>query len=259
LETRASGTPEERLLEALAAGPRDVRDLARALDLDLDSTRLLLATQIETGAVVTLGETTGEPLAPNRLVALRSTFDMLAEIVVTSVGDYHQRFPLRRGMPREDVRSRLTVPNRVFDALALSLAAAGRLHDRGGIMALPNFAILLTPPQQHAADRYIAALATNPNAPPAPAEFGMQPELLAALEEIGAVVRLPDNVVFGTAQLAGIRAETLNIIDEQGEITLASFRDHFGTSRKYAQAVLEYFDQQRITRRVGDVRVRGAG
>ncbi|HEX5164327.1 MAG TPA: SelB C-terminal domain-containing protein, partial [Thermomicrobiales bacterium] len=59
-------------------------------------------------------------------------------------------------------------------------------------------------------------------------------------------------------QLAEIQGETLRLIDEHGSLTLAQFRDHFGSSRKYAQAVLEYFDQQRITRRVGDARVRGS-
>ncbi|MCD6027878.1 MAG: selenocysteine-specific translation elongation factor, partial [Thermomicrobiales bacterium] len=44
---------------------------------------------------------------------------------------------------------------------------------------------------------------------------------------------------------------------EQGTMTLAQFRDHFGTSRKYAQAALEHLDRLKYTRRVGDDRVRG--
>jgi selenocysteine-specific elongation factor len=40
-------------------------------------------------------------------------------------------------------------------------------------------------------------------------------------------------------------------------MTLAQFRDHFGTSRKYAQATLEHLDRLKFTRRVGDDRVRG--
>ncbi|MCS7051587.1 MAG: SelB C-terminal domain-containing protein [Thermomicrobium sp.] len=48
------------------------------------------------------------------------------------------------------------------------------------------------------------------------------------------------------------------MLDAQGSITLAQVRDTLGTSRKYAQALLEYLDQRRITRRVGDARVRYA-
>jgi selenocysteine-specific elongation factor len=44
-------------------------------------------------------------------------------------------------------------------------------------------------------------------------------------------------------------------IRKHGSITLAQVRDMFGTSRKYAQALLEHMDDAKITRRVGDERV----
>jgi selenocysteine-specific elongation factor len=44
-------------------------------------------------------------------------------------------------------------------------------------------------------------------------------------------------------------------IKDSGEITVADVRDMFGTSRKYALALLDYLDKQRVTRRVGDARV----
>ncbi|MDQ2655419.1 MAG: SelB C-terminal domain-containing protein, partial [Chloroflexota bacterium] len=51
-------------------------------------------------------------------------------------------------------------------------------------------------------------------------------------------------------------AETLAYIDTHGTITMAQFRDHFGASRKYAQAALEHMDRLKLTRRSGDDRVR---
>lgn len=41
----------------------------------------------------------------------------------------------------------------------------------------------------------------------------------------------------------------------EGDLTVASLRDAIGTSRKYALAILEFFDSQGVTRRVGDKRV----
>jgi selenocysteine-specific elongation factor len=169
------------------------------------------------------------------------------------------RYPLRRGMPKEEARNRLALAGRELDATVQTLATAGSIVDRGSLLALPEHAIALTPEQQRAADRFVSALAENPNSPPPPDSFGIGPDLLAALADLGKIVRLPDNVVFGAEQLATIQQETLHLIDAQGSLTLAQFRDHFGSSRKYAQAVLEYFDQQRVTRRVGDARVRGTG
>jgi selenocysteine-specific elongation factor len=38
-------------------------------------------------------------------------------------------------------------------------------------------------------------------------------------------------------------------------VTAAQVRDQFNTSRKYSVGLLEYLDAQRVTKRVGDVRV----
>ncbi len=42
---------------------------------------------------------------------------------------------------------------------------------------------------------------------------------------------------------------------EQGKITVAEVRDLFGTSRKYALAIMEHLDETKVTVRVGDERV----
>jgi selenocysteine-specific elongation factor len=153
----------------------------------------------------------------------------------------------------------LQLDARVFDALIQTLAARGSVVDLGNALAQGGWRVTLNAEEQRRAETYIAALESSPDAPPAPADFGLDTELLAALEDQGGLVRLADNVVFGAAHLERVRVETLALIDAQGTLTLAQFRDYFGSSRKYAQAVLEYFDQQRVTRRVGDARVRGSG
>ncbi len=54
-------------------------------------------------------------------------------------------------------------------------------------------------------------------------------------------------------------AETQRALAEDGRITIKTLRDRFNTSRKYAQATLEYFDSLGITRRAGDDHVMGSG
>ena len=46
---------------------------------------------------------------------------------------------------------------------------------------------------------------------------------------------------------------------EKDELTLAEFRDLLNTSRKYALAVLEYFDKNKILKKEGDIRRMGQG
>jgi selenocysteine-specific elongation factor len=64
-----------------------------------------------------------------------------------------------------------------------------------------------------------------------------------------------DGVIFaGSAYQEMVRRIKAHI-EQSGDITVGDVRDMFSTSRKYALAALEYLDQQRITRRVGDERV----
>ena len=71
----------------------------------------------------------------------------------------------------------------------------------------------------------------------------------------GDTVRLA-NGLFATTETAEATLEKIkSICREEGEITLAGLRDRLSTSRKYAQAWLEYSDTVGVTRRIGDTRV----
>jgi selenocysteine-specific elongation factor len=88
--------------------------------------------------------------------------------------------------------------------------------------------------------------------PPADAELG-PPEALAALRAHGRAVRLGRDMHIHPDALADVERRVV-AIGAAGEITLAALRDDLGTSRKYAQALLEHFDAARLTLRVGDAR-----
>jgi selenocysteine-specific elongation factor len=71
----------------------------------------------------------------------------------------------------------------------------------------------------------------------------------------GKVIKVSDNVVFATKAYNEMLAKITARIKEKGRISLGEVRDMFGTSRKYVQALLEYLDREKVTRRVGDDRV----
>ena len=77
----------------------------------------------------------------------------------------------------------------------------------------------------------------------------------------GEIVRVADQIAYPVEVFDAIRDGVVAWLDREGSITMAEYRDRFGTSRKYAQPTLEHLDELRVTRRKGDVRVRfrGAG
>ena len=75
------------------------------------------------------------------------------------------------------------------------------------------------------------------------------------LEAAGQAVRVGRNLHYHPGALAELEARVIAIAERDGSVTIAGVRDELGTSRKYAQALLEHLDRERVTRRDGDAHV----
>jgi selenocysteine-specific elongation factor len=100
---------------------------------------------------------------------------------------------------------------------------------------------------------YIQQLAREPYSPVT--DVPIDAELLNALIDLGKVVRVNESVIFDTAAYRAMTERIMAHLREKGSITVAEARTMFDSSRKYMLPLLEYLDQQRITRRIGDERV----
>jgi len=90
--------------------------------------------------------------------------------------------------------------------------------------------------------------------PPLDAELDAADEL-AALRAAGRAIRLGPAMHVHAEPLAAVRERLVGLLEAEGEVTLGRLRDELGTSRKYAQALLEHFDAEKLTLRRGDARV----
>jgi len=166
---------------------------------------------------------------------------------------YKTRYPLRIGMPREDVRRRLGIEPGVFDALIVH-AWQGVLERCGdGLLRRVGATVVLTGTQQQQVDAALAALRRQPYAPP---PTGLDRELQQFLVGSNQIIEIGEDVAFLHTAWEEMTEWVLITIDSAGHITVGGFRDRFGTTRKYALAVMEYLDDKKITRRRDDVRVR---
>jgi selenocysteine-specific elongation factor len=255
LELLASGSPEALVLHALERGIAEWRDVLQRTNLDETTATKAITQLIQQGQIVCLENAEGA-LNPGSALAERTALERITAQLLDLLRDYHARYPLRRGLPREMARSRLGLSPRFFELLVHWLTQAGAVIQDDDVLRLPEHRIQLTEEQENRARAYEAALLREPFSPPSPSEYGIEPELVQALADLGRVVRVNDEVVFAPSAWAEIKKRVLALIDAHGSVTLAQVRDALGTSRKYAQALLEYLDQQRVTRRIGDARVR---
>jgi selenocysteine-specific elongation factor len=79
--------------------------------------------------------------------------------------------------------------------------------------------------------------------------------LLAHLVANGTLVKLSPGIVYTQEAYEDAERRLVAHLEAHGQVTLGEVRDLLGTSRKYAQALIEYLDRMRVTKRVGDARV----
>ena len=255
LKRKLSGSPFARLREELQTvrGPVTPGDLAVKAGLTGDEVRQFLEEMRQAGDLFLyhLGNETYAVTA-----ALAASWEQAVE---AALQQYHQQFPLRSGYPKEELRSRIfsAIPPRLYQALLDRWAADRKVALTGQILARPGFSVHLTPEQQEICARAIATLQAQPFAPPAIEElrslFG-DPELFQYYLQQETLVKVGEEFYF--LKEAADRAWQLlrEFLTEHGTVTVAEARDLLGTSRRYCLPLLEFFDQSRKTRRVGDKR-----
>ncbi len=79
------------------------------------------------------------------------------------------------------------------------------------------------------------------------------------MQAMGELIRLEDTLLFHSERLKEMESSLVNYLDNNKEIGVSEFRDLVGTTRKYAVPLLNYFDNQGITIREGDVRILRTG
>jgi len=249
LEAREKGSPEDILLATLQANePAEFGAILPLCGLSPEEAKKALKTLASEGQVVMLGAE-----GPRALLFSSPGWDRLVKQAKEMGQGYHRQFPLRRGMPKEELRSRLKIPSPHFPNILQKLVEEGILVEEGALTRLSSHEIKLSARQQAEADAFLKLLSRNPYSPPG--ESLPEPELLNMLIEERRVVKISDNVIFSASAYDEMVGRVIEHLKSQGKITVAEVRDMFQTSRKYALALMEHLDERKITRRLGDERV----
>jgi selenocysteine-specific elongation factor len=259
LETLAQGSPAEVLLQALERlGPTPARDLLSASGLG-EAAPMALDHLLREGQAILLGaQADNQELASsNQLVAAHTWWATLTDRLRRALSAYHERFRLQAGMSREALRSGLRLEAKVFNAVMALAAAEEIIADEGAIVRLPSHTVRLDPEQQRQAEALLARFRRQPYTTPSVKESvaAVTEDVLNVLIARGDLVQVSPDVLFLPETYREMVARIRASLEQDGSITLAQARDMFGTSRKYAQALLEHLDETGVTKRVGDERV----
>ncbi|MDA8334267.1 MAG: selenocysteine-specific translation elongation factor [Peptococcaceae bacterium] len=257
IATREHGTPAELVAQHLAGlkVPAGAGDIAGDCGLSAEVT----------------GETLAFLAAGDRAVAMeglyldQARFAALVETMTVKLSAYQADYPLREGMPREELRSRVFTgwPAKPFAAVLEEAARRGAVVLSAKAAHLPGF--VPGTAMRETGERAAGLVREGGFLPPGweavLKELNLAPEpgseLLQLLLREGLLVKIADDAYWHRETLGEARDLVTGHLREKGEITVGALRDLLGTSRRFALPLLEYFDRERLTRRVGDVRVPG--
>lgn len=248
------GAPDDLLNQALLqSGPQSEKDLRAKVTLSVEDFTAGLVQLRDRGQVLSLPAGTGGQAG---LLAAAPWLEAESRRLLNILDEYHQRNPLRAGIPREELKSRLKYPAGIFAALLTRLAVDKQIQDEKGLLRRAGFAIRFSAEQKKQITVLLGAFVQTPNSPPTvkECEQAVGADVYDALLATGQLVQLTPEVVYRTEDYERLVSELKAWLTQKGSISVAEFRDHYQTSRRYALAFLEHMDQTGVTVREGDIR-----
>jgi selenocysteine-specific elongation factor len=197
-------------------------------------------------------------------VVAAAALAQLKQAALAAVEAFHAAQPLADGLPREELRAKVSGDVKLLHLVLESLVADRTLvverehvrrpqHDPARQQARADLAPL--------AERALQLWERAGLAPPRPAEAAVALSVTpAALQPVvdllvrgGSLVRAKD-LVFHHAAVADLRARLVAHLQAHGQITPQEWKELVGASRKFAIPLAEHFDAEKVTLRVGDLR-----
>jgi len=248
LEMRLDGTPAERLAQvAEGDAPIKLNALQKLVGYSDDELDQAIQEAQQEGLIIQLDDA---------LFWATISYQQIVSQMITEVAIYHENNPLRLGVLRAELQSRLKIKLNLLDKLLLNTE---QLVADGNLIRLVDHQITFSEKQLSNIETVMQQLAESAYTPPAVDVLNQiaGETVIRALIDLRELVNISDTIVFSQDAYRALVKHILAYIDKNGSIDAKTLRDEFSTSRKYAIAMLEHLDSLGITQRVGDVRQRG--
>jgi len=191
-------------------------------------------------------------------------YERLREMALVQLRTFHERFPMKSGLSKEEFRTKLPmeVDIKLFHILLNSLIQSKDLVAEKDKLRLSGHHVSSID-EKGLIERVESAVLKAGLQPPSPKELTeawseKEAEILAVFEHLsheGVLVRIRSGLYFHRASFEKLKADLLGYLKIHQEITTPQFKEMTGVSRKFAIPLIEYFDEIKLTIRVGEKRV----
>ncbi|HSE87697.1 MAG TPA: selenocysteine-specific translation elongation factor [Candidatus Binatia bacterium] len=199
-----------------------------------------------------------------RIYTTESKWQRLKNKLLATLTEFHKTHPLLPGMDMEELRGKLpyALSAKIFRAIVDTLLSEKIIAKEENLLRTVEHRVQLGGQEKSLMERIKKILGEQPMAPPDLKEIEKQlgvnrnklTEVIRLLERDRSVIRIATDLYYLSSTVDQVRAVLRKFLSEKGEITAGSFRDLIGSSRKYTIPLLEYFDREGLTIRIGDTR-----
>ncbi len=199
-----------------------------------------------------------------KIYTTETKWNQLKARLVQTLKEFHASHPLVPGMDMEELRGKLAfqLSPKIFRVVVDQFINEKIIVKEENLLRLASHRVQLGGQEKTLMDRIKKILGEQPLAPPDLKEIEKQAgvprnrlnEVIRLLEREGAVVRVTTDMYFLAGSIEQLRRTLTKHLTEKGEMTAAAFRDLIGSSRKYTIPLLEFFDRDGLTIRIGDIR-----
>ncbi|MBU0479666.1 MAG: selenocysteine-specific translation elongation factor [Proteobacteria bacterium] len=186
--------------------------------------------------------------------------------VCAIVEEFHRNNPLKPGIPKEELRNKLSANEnlKLFHSLLNDLVRKGRLSQDEAVVKVAGHEVSTEGDtgelKETMAAFYLAAGLSAPTVKELREKFKGSSETLVkgvldllVREEV--VCKISEDLFYHSQVINKIKEDLVKVIRENGEIDAQGFKNLTGLSRKFSIPLLEFFDRAKITLRVGDKRI----
>jgi selenocysteine-specific elongation factor len=190
-------------------------------------------------------------------------YNKAKEGVVTILEDYHRRFPLKTGLVKEELRSRMAgnVKEKLFNQLLNDLVRDNIIVREKDIIRAKDHTISLRKDQEEVRTQIDQIYLKSALEPPYFKDLGSDilkgggRDMLEIMVKDGTLIKVKEDLYFHKEAIEELKRSLVDFLKDKGEITTPELKNLTRVSRKYTIPLIEYFDKMQLTVRIGDKRI----
>jgi len=182
--------------------------------------------------------------------------------IISTLSEYHEKNPLKAGLVKEELRSRTigSSNQKLFNYIITQQIKQGIIVQENELLRMKDHKVTLARDQEkmqkQIEETYLKGGLTPPYFKEVNENFSDGgKDILGVMIKDGVLIKVKEDLYFHQKSINDLKRKLTNFLQKNGEINTPQFKEMTGASRKYSIPLLEYFDHEQVTVRVGDNRI----